>query len=83
MANFNLNSIAGGLSAIEVLLPFVLGMVGIIRKHIQLGSDSIPMSEITGAWQSALDRVDSKGRAWLVEHGMEVPPPKPDAVEEE
>jgi hypothetical protein len=79
----NLEKVANGLGALEALLPFVLGLIKIIRSHMAMGSDSIPISDITDLWQGSMDRVDAKGRAWLEEHGMEAPPPKPDAVPEE
>ena len=74
----NLEKVDNGLGAIEVLLPFVLGLIKIIRSHMAMGSGIIPISDITDLWQGSMDRVDAKGRAWLAEHGVEAPPEKPD-----
>ena len=78
----NLEKVANGLGALEALFPFVLGLIKIIRRHMAMGSDSIPISDIVELWQGSLDRVDAKGRAWLQEHGVDPPPEKPDAVDE-
>lgn len=78
-----LDNVINGIAAVEALLPFVLGLVRIIKRHAELGHDSVPLSEIQDLWQTTIDRTDSKFRGWLEEHGIEAPPPKPDAVEEE
>lgn len=67
------------LETATLVMPFVATTVGIIRAALAAGRDTISLQELQDAWQGNLDQVDAKGRQWLKDHGMELPPPKPSA----
>jgi hypothetical protein len=73
----DLDKVLESLQTVSLVMPFLTLTIGIIRAAIAAGRDTVSLQELQDAWQGNLDKVDSKGRQWLKDHGFDLPPEKP------